>query len=72
MKVKNLTASTMMLGDDRVIGASGTTEAVRAYHRSELSEKDKSRVESGELLVIEAEQQDEAAKPTKEAKEKSK
>lgn len=70
MKVQNLTDSTMMLGDNRVIGAAGTPDAVRVYHRAELTTVDQDRVESGELKVLEVETKTET--DGKQTKEKNK
>lgn len=49
MKIKNLTASAMELGDGRMIGA----QSERKYGQKDLTERDKKRVKEGLLEIVE-------------------
>ena len=52
MKIENLTGYPLQLGDDRIIGAAGTAEAIRDYAEPELTKGDKERVERGVLATV--------------------
>lgn len=67
MKIKNLADYPQQLGDDRVIGASGTKQDTREYDLPELTKEDKRRVKDGTLAVVE-EVEPEKVEPEKTAK----
>jgi|GEM_PF-5996080 len=71
MKVKNLISTPVLLGDGRLIGASGTTDAVRDYGSDKFTEQDKTRVQSGDLLIL-TDTETKEQKPTEATSKKEK